>query len=237
MSNNVYPSNLPGLGYSVMKAPEASVIIQSSPSFSELRILQTQNPIWHFELLYDFIRDNPLRMVGPTYTDLQVMMGFFLQQGMSYDSFLFTDPDDKTVNNFAQQIVTDGTVYYTPLQRSMGGLFLEDITDLNPLDGSAMTVTANNVTKTLGVDFTVNGPGLAVAGNSFSGMYLTWRTAGPTPNPVPPVKTTFNFYFRVRFENAKQAFEKWANTWWSAGGETSSKSDSIKLVTARPPGG
>jgi hypothetical protein len=231
MSNNVFPSNLPGIGYTVLKSPENSVIIQQSPSFNECRINQSHNPIWRFELIYDFLRDQLGRSVGPTYTDLQVMMGFFLQQGMNFDSFLFTDPDDYTVNNQSLVLVNDGAVsptYYTPIQRLMGGLFYEDVTDVNPLNGSGMVIKANGVTTT---SFNFLGPGLTIPGYSFIGMYLKWLSP-----PTAPITGTFNFYFRVRFENPKQAFEKWANKWWSMGGDQGSKSDAVKLITARPPG-
>src|SRR5262249_59322040 len=110
--------------------------------------------------------DNLGRSVGPTYTDLQIMMGFLLQQGMNYDSFLFTDPDDYQVNAQVMTLVQDSStlIWYTPLQRNMGGLFLEDITDLNPLNGSGMVITANGVAKTRNVDFLLEGPGLAIPG-------------------------------------------------------------------------
>lgn len=234
MSNNVFPANLPGLGYTVLKAPEFPVGIQQAQSFSEFRLQEAQNPIWHFELVYDFLYGQPKRSVNLLYTDVQVMMGFFLQQGSSYDSFLFTDPDDLSITNQQLQLVLDTVTshYLTPLQRNMGGLFLEDITDLNPLNGSGIVIKANGVAKTLGVDFTLGGPGYTGPGFSFGGMYLDWGTSAP----AAPITGTLNFYFRVRFLDQKLAFEKWANQWWTLGGEQSSKSDTIKMVTARPPG-
>ena len=149
------------------------------------------------------------------------------------------------------QVVTpDGVNYFSPIQRNMGG-FLEDVTDLNPqwlgtYPVNPITIYANGVLQvgptsgvcgTGGVTYQLmspnNGdPQLVVPGASFGGVYVKWCSGAPTP----PVTAQFNFYFRVRFENSKSAFEKWANQWWTAGGEVSSKSDTIKLRTARPNG-
>lgn len=98
MSLQVYPSAVRGLGFTVTKAPEDAVIKQQSPSFVQTRIVQNQNPIWHWSLLYDFLVDNPLKP-NPSYqyTDLQQLLGFVTARRNSYDDFLFSDPDDNFV--------------------------------------------------------------------------------------------------------------------------------------------
>ena len=69
MSNLTYPP-IRGLGFVVVRTPEFPVIVQSAAPFTETRIQQAQNPIWHWELLYDFLIDNPLKpTAGISYTD------------------------------------------------------------------------------------------------------------------------------------------------------------------------
>ncbi len=98
MSNAIFPSAVRGLGFSVLKSMEDSVILQSAPNFVSTRILQNYNPLWHWELLYDFLIDNPKKPTATlTYTDLQTMMGFFQARGSNFDDFLFSDPDDNSV--------------------------------------------------------------------------------------------------------------------------------------------
>jgi hypothetical protein len=310
MSNLVFPAGVRGLGFSVLKSAEDSVQVSDpSPNMFTTRILQSQNPFWHWELAYDFLIDNPLKPTAQqTYTDLKTMLGFFLARGASYDDFLFSDPDDNSVGpglitagwqarypysfgtiiigaGHAQQVTnapagalsgysapafstgggsvadgdltwhdlgaavggtawpnpqaqlalvqdSDSLIWYSPLQRNMGGQFLEDITDLNPyvaVPGTqTISVYDNGVLKNQLTDYTVIGPGLAIPGKSYNGLVIQW--AG---TPTGPVTATFNFYFRVRFEMSRQAFEKWMNQWWGAGGDGTSNSDPLKLCTAR----
>jgi hypothetical protein len=115
--------------------------------------------------------------------------------------------------------------YYSPLQRTVGGLFSEDITDLVP---GTLNVYANGVLQTSG--YSVLGPGLALPGFSFAGLYLKWLVIPPAP-----ITATFNFYFRVRFEQDTQDFERTMEGLWTIGGSRSKNgSGYLKLVTARP---
>lgn len=179
MSNDVYPALIKGLGFTVMKSPEFNTTVGRSASGSEVRVQNYANPIWHWQLLYGYLYDNSSsannrRVYG--YSDLQTLMGFFLARGGQFDDFLFDDPDDNLVTAAPQQIVGDGAgSWYTPLQRNMGGGFLEDITDLNT--ATALVVTANGNTTT---DFDVDGIGLSLPGASFGGMYLAWSAWAAT---------------------------------------------------------
>src|SRR5690349_4620609 len=98
MSNAVFPAAVRGLTYSVTKGFEFSNIDQSGPNKTSVRIQQTRNPIWHWTLLYDLLKDIPTDLAaGLTYTDLQTMMGFYAARGGTFDDFLFEDPDDNSV--------------------------------------------------------------------------------------------------------------------------------------------
>lgn len=294
MSMTLFPSAVRGLGYTVTKAPEDSVLKQRSPSFAETRIVQSQNPIWHWALSYDFLIDNPLRPNSAfAYTDLQTLMGFVTSRRNSYDDFLYMDPDDNYFgpgiitqawlpaypfalgavvllsghaiqvtsapagarsgytapavsasftdggltwvdlgastgypNPQAQlQLVTDGTTWYSPLQLDRGGWnFFEDVTDLY----GALTVYDNGVATT---NYALNFGGLSFSGFSSGGLYLTFGYV-----PTGPITATFQYLYRVRFEDDTQDFEKWANQWWAVGGPEGSKGKGeLKLVTSRTP--
>ncbi len=129
----------------------------------------------------------------------------------------------------ALPLVTDGSGgWYSPLQRNFGGQFLEDVTDLNTLN-IPVTVWDNGVLPT---NYSIQGPGLAIPGYSFAGMYVLWGT-----EPAGPITASFQFYFRVQFDMDTADFEEFLYQVWTVGG-TDSKggSGSLKLITSRVPG-
>lgn len=245
MALKIYPT-LPGLTFPVQKTAEFNTLIASAPNRYENRQPQTVNPNWSWLLIYDFLRD--FASPGFSVTELRTLLDFFLYQGGQAGEFLLLDPDDNYVGPamngsspnapLAQlAVVNDGAGnYYSPLQRTFGGLFYEDITDLNTdtgAGGSALGVWVNGVQVGSGgysgPTFTVQGPGLAVSGASYMGLYLAWSGA-----PTPPVTAQFNFYFRARFESDAQDMEKFVNQFWTIGGSEARNSGQIKLVQARP---
>jgi len=234
MSDDIYPTNLVGLGFTVLKTARFSTVVQQSTSFVETRVVQSRNPIWRWTLLYDVLSNNPNRIaVGESYPDLQRLLGFYLKHQGMFDSFLFPDPDDGfvgpalvggTPNPQAQLFVVQDAVTgisYSPIQRAMGGQFYEDITDL---DGG-ITVFDNAIPTT---DYVIIGPGVSITGAAWAGKVLQWNSA-----PTGPVTAQFNFFFRVRFETDEQDFEKFVNQLWCAGGSEGQSSSGLKLVSAR----
>lgn len=121
-------------------------------------------------------------------------------------------------------LVTDAAGnYYSPLQRTVGGLFSEDITDLVP---NTLTVYSAGVPVT---GYSVQGPGLALPGASYSGLYLQWLVP-----PSAPITASFQFYFRVRFEMDTQDFENTMQGLWTIGGSLSKNGAGyVKLVSSR----
>lgn len=106
MSNQVFPAAVRGLGFTVVKSPQDAVIVQQSPSFSQTRVVQNQNPVWKWSLLYDFLIDNPLKPnASLLYTDLRQMLGFITARRNSGEDFLFLDPDD---NFCGPGVITQG---------------------------------------------------------------------------------------------------------------------------------
>jgi hypothetical protein len=71
-------------------------------------------------------------------------------------------------------LVNDGMGnYYSPIQRTLDGIFFEDVTDLN----GTIDVYSGGVLASLGTapgQYTVAGPGLAIPGASYMGLYLKW---------------------------------------------------------------
>ena len=52
----IFPS-LPGLGWSVSKAPKFATRTQKAISGRELRVVDQLYPVWTFTLKYEFLRD------------------------------------------------------------------------------------------------------------------------------------------------------------------------------------
>jgi Conserved hypothetical protein 2217 (DUF2460) len=234
MSLPIFPA-LPGLTWPVLKASEFSTIQQEAPNFMDTRIQQAQNPRWHWELTFDVLRDTT------TLTEYRQLQGLILAVGGKFGDFLFTDPSDNSVgpaliggspNTAAElQVVNDDAGnYYSPVQRNFGGLFYEDITDLN----GSIAVYANGTLATVGTgagQYQLLGPGLTIPGYSFYGMYLKWGSA-----PATPVTAQFNFYFRCHFEEDTQDFEQFISTMWTIGGsESKNGSGFLKLCTSKIP--
>lgn len=220
MTLAVFPSQIRGLGFNVLKSPAFKTLVQSAPNEYETRIPQTTNPVWTFQLVYNYLKDFPLDLLEDAITtDFRMMMDFFLSNQGERASFLFTDPDDNYVGPavlndepnapLAQlQVVTDGAGnYYSPLQRTFGGTFYEDITDLNTSDdgGSTLAIYADGVLMTGGgVDYTLStSPGLALPTASYMGLYIKWtgtnapsaptlsKVAGSLPAGTYFAKTTY----------------------------------------------
>src|SRR5438876_9680487 len=96
----IFP-NLPGLGWSVTKAPRFATRVQRAVSGRELRVLDQPYPIWTWTLTYPVLRDKSDTRgpagpagLGAGYDELRTIAGFFLQQQGSFQPFLFDDPTD-----------------------------------------------------------------------------------------------------------------------------------------------
>lgn len=73
-------------------------------------------------------------------------------------------------------LVTDGLGnWFSPIQRTLNGVFYEDITDLN----GSIAVYLNGALQNPGspdFSYTIAGPGLATPTQSYMGMYIAWPT-------------------------------------------------------------
>jgi len=71
MSVPIYPLAVRGLTWPVMKTHEFSTLQSEADNFYQTRILNSYNPRWHWTLIYDYLKDNPLDLVSSLspYTD------------------------------------------------------------------------------------------------------------------------------------------------------------------------
>ncbi len=190
---------LPGLGWSVSKAPRFATRTQKAISGRELRVVDQVIPIWTWTLTYSMLRDEhdtrgPAGL-GAGYDELRTLAGFFLQQQGSFGAFLFDDPTDDTVS--AQLIGTgDSTTTVFQLVRTFGG-------------STEPVVAPNAVTAVY-----FNGVLQSSAGYSVdpaTGL-VTFTTAPPTSDAIT---ADFTYYFRVRFADDTSEFENFMYQLWS----------------------
>jgi uncharacterized protein (TIGR02217 family) len=200
----IFPT-LPGLGWSVSKAPHFATRIQRAVSGRELRVLDQPNPIWSWTLTYALLRDahDTRAATGPGvgYDELRNLMGFFLQQQGSFQPFLYDDPTDDQVS--AQPLGTgDGGTTVFQLVRTMG-------TSL-PTGGFAEPITAPNAVATIYFNGVVQ---------SASGYTVDPTTGLVTFASPPPagqqVSADFTYYFRVRFADDTADFENFLYQLWA----------------------
>jgi hypothetical protein len=94
----VYPQ-VRGLTWPILKSNEFSTTLQSSPNKYEVPIANMVNPIWHWTLIYDYLKNDPQDVIAPLspYTDYEYLRGFLLRQQGRFRAFLYSDPTDNSV--------------------------------------------------------------------------------------------------------------------------------------------
>ncbi|WP_207000750.1 DUF2460 domain-containing protein [Trinickia mobilis] len=190
MSNNVFPT-LAGLGWSFVRTPIWSTLIQKTQSGRELRIANMANPLYKWSLTFDVLRNSG------GFTELQTLMAFFNARQGSYDSFLFQDPDDNFVT--AQQIGTgDGSTTTFTVLKSFGG-FIEPVIYFNP--SPAPLVYLNGVSLSQPGNWSMsNDPGT-----------ITFTAA---PGAGVAITATYGYYYRCRFLADTCDFDKFMSGLW-----------------------
>jgi uncharacterized protein (TIGR02217 family) len=191
----VFPA-LPGLAWSVTKAPTFQTRIQRAVSGRELRALDYPYPLWRFTLVFEFLRDNPTAGLD----ELRTLLGFYLSCQGAYGTFLFQDPSDYQVSG--QYLGTgNSSVSIFQMQRTMGtalpnGGFVEPIVAPNLISA----VYFNGITQ--------NSSGYTFDPNS--GL-LTFATP-PATDLV--VTADFSYWFRCRFVDDSYDFENFMYRLW-----------------------
>jgi uncharacterized protein (TIGR02217 family) len=194
----IFPA-LPGLGWSVSKAPRFATRVQRAISGRELRMVDQPSPVWTWTLTYELLRDgNDTRAAGGPgmgYDELRTLMGFFLQQQGAFQPFLFDDPTDDRAT--AQALgIGDGSATVFQLVRTMGG-FAEPITAPN-------TVSA------------IYFNGVRQDGSTYGIDPAAGRVTFVSPPPSGQLVTAdFTYYFRVRFADDTVDFENFLYQLWA----------------------
>ena len=191
MSGVVFPV-FRGLQWDVRKIPAFNTGINKAVSGRESRIQYMLYPLYTFKLSYSVLR------AAAAYQELQQMMGLFQQMRGAFDSFLYTDPDDKTATDQQFGIRAAGVTEFQ-LVRTFGAgtfTFAEPVQNVNVLTN----VKSNGVTLTSPTEYTINNTGLvtlAVPGTA--GHVLTW---------------TGTYYYRVRFKEDMAEFNQFMKNLW-----------------------
>ena len=194
----IFPA-LPGLGWSVSKAPRFATRVQKATSGRELRVIDQTNPMWTWTLTFALLRDEHDTRgpngPGAGFDELRTLAGFFLQQQGSFGAFLFDDPTDDVVA--AQRIGTgDSTTTAFQLTRTFGG-FTEPMTAPNVVSA----IYFNGVLQAASHYTTDPATGIA-----------TFATAPATGQAIT---ADFTYYFRVRFADDTAEFENFMYQLWS----------------------
>lgn len=122
MSDAILPS-FPGLTWNVVRKPQWSTVTKTSVSGREFRAAQYSYPIWRYKLTYEVLR------ASNALPEMPQLAAFFNAHRGSWDTWLYSDPDDNAV--IAQQFGTgDGSTKAFQLVRSFGG-YVEPVFDLN----------------------------------------------------------------------------------------------------------
>ncbi len=194
----IFPA-LPGLGWSVTKAPRFATRTQKAISGRQLRILDQPNPIWTWTLTYSLLRDKwDTRQpggLGIGYDELRTLAGFFLQQQGAFAAFLFDDPTDDTI---AGQSIGSGDSSTTVFQlvRTMGGF--------------AEPIVAPNVVSAVYFNGVLQSP----AGYTVDATTGLVTFAAPPPSGQA-ITSDFTYYFRVHFTEDINEFENFMYQLWS----------------------
>jgi uncharacterized protein (TIGR02217 family) len=205
MSTQVFPT-LTGLGFDVVRTPRWNNTTQRAVSGKTVRVAYWSYPIWTWELKFEFLRGDT------TNREFQNLASLFNTVRGSYDSFLYTDADDKSVTNQAIGAGA-GATYSFQLIRTMIGV---DFTFSEPIyaPNVVSAVYVNSVLKTVVTDYSVSGWGSA--------------TPGVVTFVVPPsgtVTVDMTYYWPCHFLDDAMTFTKFMNQLW--------RGDKVKFESIR----
>lgn len=191
----VFPE-LPGLAWSVTKAPIFQTRIQRAVSGRELRALDYPYPLWQFTLAFAFLRDDPAAGLD----ELRTLLGFYLTCQGAYGTFLFEDPSDHQI--IGQYIGTgDSSRSSFQLQRTMGTALSDG--------GFAEPILAPNVVNAIYFDGIVQNP------SSYSIVPDSGLVTFAAPPATGLVLTVdFSYWFRCRFVDDSYDFENFMHRLW-----------------------
>ncbi len=231
MGNAIWPW-LPGLHWELKVKDEFFNLVQkaAAPGY-ETRISLGPDPLLHLELSYDFLREpgSPDKSLPAGADDeLQILRGFFRARQGDFDSFLVDlgaitgNPAESAIEG---QPLTPDANGVAPLIVSWSGGYNENIYELarDRATGNVATpqLYLNGAPMVAGTDYAIQGPGYAEAGVTYPGLVavITKAISGA------PVTADIGWFYRVRFEQGTQQFDKFLALLYLA--------QQIQLVTTR----
>ena len=170
MSSQVFPS-FTGIGYPIPRRPMWNTTTQKVVSGKQTRLANWTYPIYQWDLLFN-LREGSV--TGSAFTEMSQLKGFYNSRQGSFDSFLFTDPDDNTVTG--QAIGTgDGSTTAFQLARANGG-FVEPV-----LAPNAVSAVYDNATPVAAIAAPTNGTLTSTTAGALAAttyyVRSTWVTA------------------------------------------------------------
>lgn len=196
MSTAAFPS-FPGLTWPIKRSPIWSNRPKESVSGKRINIADWSYPKWRWELTYSALRGYTTVFAA---AEIQAMQGFFNSRQGGFDSFLYSDTNDRTSSG--STIGTgDSTNRLFQLSRSLGG-FSEPI--LAPT-----TVTTVYIGSSAQASSRWS---VANWGSTAPGM-ITFATASIPPNGQA-VTADFLFAWPVSFDQDVISFEEFVRKIW-----------------------
>jgi Conserved hypothetical protein 2217 (DUF2460) len=226
MSNVRFPK-LRGLHWDLKLKDEFSNIIQpaATPGF-ETRLSLDPDPIIHFDLGYEFLRQPGFAGHLDQAEELMNIRGFHRARKGDFDSFLLyapdvtENPDDGAI--VAQVLVPDAN-NIAPLVVVRAGLGenIYEVAGVNGNPGTAPVIKKDGTALTITTDYSILGPGYALAGATYPGLAVQFvaSTVGHT------MTADFSWYYRVRFEQGEQEYNKFLTLLYEA--------RTVQLMTTR----
>jgi len=206
---SVFP-DLPGVQIGIKKSSQWATIVQTTASGREIRSALQSQPLYNFELPYSFLRRAPIHY------ELQTLQGFINTMRGAWDSWLYSDPTDRLMEN--SQIGTgDGRTTTFQLQRTYGG-FTEPVAnpDVDSFETDPLMWAADETT----LMWPFWQPVLMWLGGSGLGDFTISNPGGVVTFAVPPpantpIYATGGFYYRCRFMEDNNEFGQGMVTYWT----------------------
>lgn len=224
MSNDIFPA-LAGVHWEVKLSDEFVNLVQkaAAPGF-ETRLSLGPDPLVHFELSYNWLRQ---LSYGAVADELATLRGFFRAHRADFDSFLLSLPDlteNEDDGSTVEQTLTPDANEIAPLVVTREG-FDENIYEAGGVNGNPGPAPAirfdGGAALVAGTDFNFVGPGFSLAGVTYPGLAVQFLT-----DPTGHVATAdFSWFYRVRFEQGSQQFDKFLALLYAA--------QKVQLVTTR----
>jgi uncharacterized protein (TIGR02217 family) len=200
VSTVAFPS-LPGQTWPVIRTAIWQSRAQQSISGKILNIADWSQPKWQWEVTFSALRGYNATLLA---AEIQNIQGFFNSRQGRFDSFLYSDTNDRSVTG--STIGTgDSTVRTFQLVRSLGG-FSENI--LAPTTVTAVYVGSSSIASS---KWSVAQWG--VGGTTAPGI-ITFTT-GNAPTTGQVVTADFTYAWPVSFNDDAMSFEEFVKKIWA----------------------